>query len=219
MGTLNGVVIPVTGFEQNCALLWDDETKQAVVVDPGGDVDRIVAAIQQAGVTVERIWLTHGHLDHAGGADELRQRLNGVPIEGPDRRDEFLLQGLKQQGRQFGWVVRNVAPDRWLAEGDSVSLGVHRFDVLHCPGHTPGHVVYVNRAARFALVGDVVFQGSIGRTDFPMGNHQDLIDAITGRLWPLGEDTAFVPGHGPMSTFGQERRTNPFVGDRVLAGA
>jgi glyoxylase-like metal-dependent hydrolase (beta-lactamase superfamily II) len=211
MGTLKGAVIPVTGFQQNCAVLWDDATKQGVVVDPGGDVDRILAAIRQAGVTVERIWLTHGHLDHAGGAEELRACLNSVPIEGPDRRDEFLLQGLEQQARQFGMVMRNVAPDRWLTEGDSVSVGSHRFDVLHCPGHTPGHVVYVNHAAQFALVGDVLFQGSVGRTDFPYGDHAALIEAITTKLLPLGDDFAFLCGHGPGSTIGAERVGNPFL--------
>lgn len=211
MGTLKGAVIPVTGFQQNCAVLWDDDTKQAVVVDPGGDVDRILAAIRQAEASVERIWLTHGHLDHAGGAQELRERLNGVPIEGPDRRDEFLLQDLEQQGRQYGMVMRNVAPDRWLAEGDSVSLGSHRFDVLHCPGHTPGHVVFFSHVARFALVGDVLFQGSIGRTDFPYGDHTALIEAIVNKLLPLGDDVAFLCGHGPGSTIGAERIGNPFL--------
>jgi hydroxyacylglutathione hydrolase len=211
MGKLKGAVIPVTEFQQNCAVLWDDDTKQAVVVDPGGDVDRILAAIQQTGVTVERIWLTHGHLDHAGGAEQLREHLNSVPIEGPDRRDEFLLQGLEQQGRQYGLVMRNVAPDRWLAEGDTVSLGPHRFNVLHCPGHTPGHVVYVNHAARFAILGDVLFQGSIGRTDFPYGDHTALIEAIVTKLLPLGDDVAFLCGHGPGSTIGAERVGNPFL--------
>jgi glyoxylase-like metal-dependent hydrolase (beta-lactamase superfamily II) len=211
MGALKGAVIPVTPFQQNCALLWDDETKRAVVVDPGGDVDSILAAIRQAGVTVERIWLTHGHLDHAGGADELRERLDGVPIEGPDRRDEFLLQGLKQQGHQYGMAMRDVAPDRWLAEGDGVSFGPHRFNVLHCPGHTPGHIVYVNHAARFAIVGDVLFQGSIGRTDFPYGDHAALIEAIVTKLLPLGDDIAFLCGHGPGSTIGAERAGNPFL--------
>jgi glyoxylase-like metal-dependent hydrolase (beta-lactamase superfamily II) len=208
---LKGAVIPVTGFQQNCALLWDDGTMQAVVVDPGGDVDRILIAVRQAGVTVERIWLTHGHLDHAGGAEELRERLNGVRVEGPDRRDEFLLQSLEEQSLQFGLVMRNIVPDRWLVEGDSVSLGPHRFDVLHCPGHTPGHVVFVNHAARFALVGDVLFQGSIGRTDFPYGDHAALIEAITTKLLPLGDDVAFLCGHGPGSTIGAERAGNPFL--------
>jgi len=211
MGALRGAVIPVTPFEQNCAILWDDATKQAVVVDPGGDVDRILAAIAQAGVSVERIWLTHGHLDHAGGAAELKEKLSGVPIEGPDQRDEFLLQGLEEQGRSYGFAMRNVTPDRWLQEGDSVAFGEHRFDVLHCPGHTPGHVVFVNHTAHFALLGDVLFQGSVGRTDFPYGDHAALISAITGKLLPLGDDFSFLCGHGPGSTLGEERRSNPFL--------
>jgi glyoxylase-like metal-dependent hydrolase (beta-lactamase superfamily II) len=201
----------VTPFEQNCAILWDDATKQAVVVDPGGDVDRILAAIAQAGVSVERIWLTHGHLDHAGGAAELKEKLSGVPIEGPDQRDEFLLQGLEEQARAYGFAMRNVTPDHWLQEGDSVAFGEHRFDVLHCPGHTPGHVVFVNHTAHFALLGDVLFQGSVGRTDFPYGDHAALISAITGKLLPLGDDFSFLCGHGPGSTLGEERRSNPFL--------
>ena len=218
MGALKGAVIPVTPFQQNCTILWDDDSKQAVVVDPGGDVDRILAAIDKSGVAVERIWLTHGHLDHAGGAAELREALrnrvgdaDGVPIEGPDQRDEFLLHGLEAQGAGYGFAVRNVTPDRWLREGDSVALGEHRFDVLHCPGHTPGHVVFVNHAARFALVGDVLFQGSIGRTDFPYGDHAALIRAITEKLLPLGDDLGFLCGHGPGSTIGAEREGNPFL--------
>jgi hydroxyacylglutathione hydrolase len=218
MGALQGAVIPVTPFQQNCTILWDDGSKRAVVVDPGGDVDRILAAIDQAGVSVERIWLTHGHLDHAGGATELQDTLReragepeGVPIEGPDQRDEFLLQGLEAQGRSYGIALRNVTVDRWLHEGDSVAFGAHRFDVLHCPGHTPGHVVFVNHAARFALVGDVLFQGSIGRTDFPYGDHAALIRAIAEKLLPLGDDFTFLCGHGPSSTIGAERRGNPFL--------
>jgi glyoxylase-like metal-dependent hydrolase (beta-lactamase superfamily II) len=211
MGQLRGAVIPVTPFQQNCTLLWDEDSRKAAVVDPGGDVDRILAAIEQAGVTVERIWLTHGHLDHAGGAGELRETLGNVTIEGPDRRDAFLLQGLEEQGRSYGFAVRNVTPDLWLAEGDNVALGEHRFDVLHCPGHTPGHVVFINRAARFALLGDVLFRGSIGRTDFPYGDHAALIRAITEKLLPLGDDFSFLCGHGPGSTIGAERRSNPFL--------
>ena len=211
VGQLRGAVIPVTPFQQNCTILWDDGSKQAVVVDPGGEVDRIVGAIAQAGITVERIWLTHGHLDHAGGADELRERLTDVAIEGPDQRDEFLLQGLEAQGRPYGFAMRNVTPDRWLREGDTVAFGEHRFAVLHCPGHTPGHVVFVNHAARLVLVGDVLFQGSIGRTDFPYGDHAALISAITEKLLPLGDDFSFLCGHGPGSTIGAERRSNPFL--------
>jgi hydroxyacylglutathione hydrolase len=218
MGSLTGTVIPVTPFQQNCSLLWDEGSKQAVVVDPGGDVDRILAAIDQAGVSVERIWLTHGHLDHAGGAAELQEALRSrvgnataVPIEGPDQRDEFLLQGLQAQGGAYGFAMRDVTPDRWLHERDTVALGQHRFDVLHCPGHTPGHVVFVNHAARFALVGDVLFQNSIGRTDFPYGDHAALIQAINDKLLPLGDDFAFLCGHGPGSTIGAERAGNPFL--------
>jgi hydroxyacylglutathione hydrolase len=218
MAKLNGMVVPVTPFQQNCAILWDEASKQAVVVDPGGDVDRILAAVVHAGVAVEQIWLTHGHLDHAGGAadlqDALRERTGnpaGVPIVGPDVRDEFLLQGLEEQGRSFGVALRNVTPDRWLREGDSLALGQHQFGVLHCPGHTPGHVVFVNQTARFALLGDVLFQGSIGRTDFPYGDHAALITAITDKLLPLGDDVSFLCGHGPGSTIGAERQGNPFL--------
>ena len=215
MGQLRGAIVPVTPFQQNCAILWDDETKRGLVVDPGGDVDRILSGIEQCGVTVERILLTHGHLDHAGGATALAAAL-AVPIEGPDIRDKFLLDGIAAQAAGYGFEAGNVTPDRWLAEGEAITLGEHRFDILHCPGHTPGHLVYVNHAARFCLVGDVLFQGSIGRTDFPRGNHADLIASITGKLWTLGGDTAFVPGHGPMSTFARERASNPYVGDQVV---
>jgi hydroxyacylglutathione hydrolase len=217
MTSLRGAIIPVTPFQQNCAILWDDETKRALVVDPGGDVDRILAAIDQTGVIVERILLTHGHLDHAGGAaglaEALRARVEAgpVPIEGPDIRDAFLLEGIAAQAAGYGFDARNVTPDRWLQEGDQVTLGQHRFDVLHCPGHTPGHVVFVNHAARFALVGDVLFQGSVGRTDFPYGDHAALISAIMTKLLPLGDDFSFLCGHGPGSSIGAERRTNPFL--------
>jgi glyoxylase-like metal-dependent hydrolase (beta-lactamase superfamily II) len=189
-----------------------------LVVDPGGDVDRILTAIDQAGVTVQRVLLTHGHLDHAGGAAELAATLReraqdqaAVPIEGPDERDRFLLDGIAAQAAGFGFDARNVTPDKWLHEGDAVTLGTHRFDVLHCPGHTPGHIVFVNHAARFALVGDVLFQGSVGRTDFPYGDHAALIGAITSKLLPLGDDLQFLCGHGPGSTIGAERRSNPFL--------
>lgn len=214
---LRGAIIPVTPFQQNCAILWDDETKRALVVDPGGDVDRILSAIDQCGVTVERILLTHGHLDHAGGATALAaaltERAGGirVPIEGPDIRDKFLLDGIAAQAAGYGFEAGNVSPDRWLAEGEAVNLGEHRFDVLHCPGHTPGHVVFVNHAARFALVGDVLFQGSVGRTDFPYGDHAALIGAIMTKLLPLGDDFSFLCGHGPGSTIGAERVGNPFL--------
>ncbi len=211
MGNLKATVLPVTPFQQNCAILWDDESKHALVVDPGGDVARIREAIARLGVTVERVLLTHGHLDHAGGAAELAEALR-VPVEGPDERDRFLLDGLEDQARGFGFAgVRNVTPDRWLREGDQVSLDAHRFDVLHCPGHTPGHVVFVQHAARFAVVGDVLFQGSVGRTDFPYGDHAALIRSIKEKLMPLGDDVAFLCGHGPGSTIGAERAGNPFL--------
>jgi hydroxyacylglutathione hydrolase len=214
---LRGTIVPVTPFHQNCAILWDDTTRVGMVIDPGGDIDRILTAIEQTGALVERIVLTHGHLDHAGGAtelrDALRQRGGGdeIPIEGPDPRDEFLLNGIAEQAAAYGFDASNVKPDRWLAEGDVLMLGPHRFDVLHCPGHTPGHVVFVNQAARFALVGDVLFQGSVGRTDFPYGDHAALISAIKTKLLPLGDDITFICGHGPGSTIGAEKANNPFL--------
>lgn len=212
---LRGAIVPVTPFQQNCAILWDEASKRAVVIDPGGDVPRLLEAIGQLEVTVEQVLLTHGHLDHAGGATGLATalRANGldVPIVGPDRRDEFLLQGIAAQAAGYGFEAENVLPDRWLQEGDEIVLGDHRFAVLHCPGHTPGHVVFVNHAARFAVVGDVLFQGSVGRTDFPYGDHGALIEAIRTKLLPLGDDFGFLCGHGPGSTIGDERRTNPFL--------
>ena len=218
MAQLRGAIVPVTPFQQNCAILWDDASKHALVVDPGGDVERILAAIDQAGVTVEQILLTHGHLDHAGGAAELAETLRrragdpaAIPIEGPDERDAFLLSGIAEQARAYGFNARNVTPNRWLREGEAVVLGDHRFDVLHCPGHTPGHIVFINQAARFALLGDVLFQGSVGRTDFPYGDHAALIEAIVTKLLPLGDDLQFLCGHGPGSTLGAERRSNPFL--------
>ncbi len=216
MGQLRGAIVPVTPFQQNCAILWDDETKAGMVVDPGGDVDRILAAIEQTGAAIHKIVLTHGHLDHAGGAAGLRDALTAkygapVPVEGPDRRDEFLLNGIASQAAGYGFVASNVTPDRWMEEGDVLTLGPHRFDVLHCPGHTPGSLVFVNTDARFALVGDVLFQGSVGRTDFPYGDTAALIDAIKTKLLPLGDDMSFLCGHGPGSTIGAERANNPFL--------
>jgi glyoxylase-like metal-dependent hydrolase (beta-lactamase superfamily II) len=209
---LRGAIVPVTAFQQNCTLLWDDATKRGAVVDPGGDVPRIQEAIGKTGITVEKILLTHGHIDHAGGAAALRDALGGIPIEGPDLRDKFLLDGLAEQGRGFGMTdARAVTPDRWLVEGDTVTVGPHVFKVLHCPGHTPGHVVFYNEAARFAHVGDVLFQGSIGRTDFPYGDHAALLRAIADKLLPLGDDVSFVCGHGPGSSIGAERAGNPFL--------
>ena len=216
MGQLRGAIVPVTPFQQNCAILWDDETKAGMVVDPGGDVDRILAAIEQTGAAIDKIVLTHGHLDHAGGAAELRDALtakygSAVPVEGPDRRDEFLLNGIAAQAAGYGFVASNVTPDRWMEEGEVLTLGPHRFDVLHCPGHTPGSLVFVNTDARFALVGDVLFQGSVGRTDFPYGDTAALIGAIKTKLLPLGDDMSFLCGHGPGSTIGAEKANNPFL--------
>lgn len=212
MGQLNAGIVPVTPFQQNCAILFDADTKAGVIVDPGGDVDRILAAIQQNGIAVSAIWITHGHIDHAGGAMELKEAL-GVDIIGPHEADKPLLANLENQAVRFGidGGVRNCTPDRFLAEGDTVSFGDHVFEVLHCPGHAPGHVVYFNRAARFAHVGDVLFAGSIGRTDLPGGDHEALIRSIKEKLLPLGDDIGFLCGHGPGSRFGDERRTNPFL--------
>ncbi len=207
---LRAGIIPVTPFQQNCTLLWDAETKVGAVVDPGGDLDDIEAAIKQTGVTVEKILITHGHIDHAGGADELRQRL-GVKVEGPHKADKPLLDALEKQGVSYGIPARPLTPDRWLDEGDTVTVAGHVFEILHCPGHSPGSVVMVNKAQRFMLMGDVLFQGSIGRTDFPYGDHAALINAIKTKLLPLGDDFAFICGHGPASTIGHERESNPFL--------
>jgi hydroxyacylglutathione hydrolase len=209
---LKAAIVPVTPFQQNCTLLWDEDTSVGAIVDPGGDLHRIEAGIKKTGMTPEKILLTHGHLDHAGGAAELKEKLGGIPIEGPHRDDKFLLDGLAAQGLGMGVAgMRNVTPDRWLAEGDTVSAAGASFSVLHCPGHSPGSVVLVNAAQRFALVGDVIFQGSIGRTDFPYGDHDALIAAIKTKLLPLGDDLVFICGHGPMSTIGEERQNNPFI--------
>ena len=209
---LKAAIVPVTPFQQNCTLLWDEESKKGAVVDPGGDLDRIEAAIAETGLTAERILLTHGHIDHAGAATALKAKLNGVPIEGPHKADKFLLDGLPEQGRSFGMRdVRSVTPDRWLEEGDTVAVAGATFSVLHCPGHSPGSVVFVNKAQHFALVGDVLFRGSIGRTDFPYGDHAALIGAIKSKLLPLGDDLVFICGHGPMSTIGEERQSNQFL--------
>ena len=208
---LKAAIVPVTDFQQNCSLIWDEASKVGAVVDPGGDLDKIERGIAEAGITIEKILLTHGHIDHAGGADELRARL-GVKIEGPHRADAILLDALEKQGKLYGISgTRNVVPDRWLDEGETVTVAGHSFEIFHCPGHSPGSVVFYNKAQKFALVGDVLFRGSIGRTDFPYGDHEALISSIKTKLFPLGDDIAFICGHGPPGQFGPERKTNPFL--------
>lgn len=204
--------VPVTPFEQNCSILWCSETMKAAIVDPGGNLSRITAAIEKNGLTPERILVTHGHIDHAGGVAELAEQLS-VPVEGPQREDAFWIEGMPAQSKVYGFPgVRAFTPDRWLEQDDIVRFGNVELKVLHCPGHTPGHVVFFNEPGRLALVGDVLFKGSIGRTDFPKGDFDTLIASIHGKLWPLGDDVAFISGHGPMSTIGYERRHNPFCG-------
>ncbi len=203
-------IVPVTPFQQNCTLLWCERTMQAAIIDPGGDLPRILDAVERSGARPVKILLTHGHIDHAGGAAELKERL-GVPVEGPHREDAFLLDHLAATGAAYGIPARSIMPDRWLEEGDEVTLGELVFDVLHCPGHSPGSIVLKHRDEPFALVGDVLFRGSIGRTDLPRGDHATLIRSIKEKLLPLGDDVAFICGHGPMSTIGEERRSNPFL--------
>jgi glyoxylase-like metal-dependent hydrolase (beta-lactamase superfamily II) len=203
--------LPVTPFQQNCSLLWCDQTQEAVLVDPGGEVDRLLAEVQRRGLTLKAIWLTHAHIDHAGGTAELAKRA-GLPIIGPHVGDQYWIDGLPQQSAMFGFpAVETFTPTRWLQDGDTVQVGQETLAVRHCPGHTPGHVVFHSATAKRCFVGDVLFAGSIGRTDFPGGNHAQLISSITERLWPMGDDTVFIPGHGPESTFGEERRSNPFL--------
>lgn len=207
-------VIPVTPFAQNCTLIWCPETLEAAVVDPGGDIELIERAIAEEGVQVKQVLLTHGHIDHAGASATLARQL-GVSIIGPHKADQFWLDGLEQQSAMFGFSqVEGFLPDRWLEDGEQVQVGNLCLDVVHCPGHTPGHVVFVDKVNSMAQVGDVLFQGSIGRTDFPQGDHQTLIDSIKNKLFPLGDEIRFVPGHGPESTFGHERKTNPYVSGR-----
>jgi hydroxyacylglutathione hydrolase len=211
MENVRAAIIPVTEFQQNCTLMWCTQTMRAVVVDPGGDLPRLRRAIAETKVTVEKIWLTHGHIDHAGAAAELRQEL-GVPIEGPHRAEEFLLGHIAASGLKFEmFSARNVVPDRWLDDGDAVAIGDLKFQVLHCPGHSPGSVAFFNAAERFAIVGDVLFCGSIGRSDLPGGDHATLLKSINEKLLPLGDDVTFICGHGPASTIGRERASNPFL--------
>ena len=218
MAGLKITIVPVTPLQQNCTIISDEISGDAAIVDPGGDVEQIVAALAANRLNAVAIWLTHGHLDHAGGATQLAESLNTRPghdrveIIGPDQRDEMLLQGIERQAAAYGLkLMRNCTPDRYLREGDHVMLGAHSFEILHCPGHTPGHVVFVNKLARFAQLGDVLFRGSVGRTDFPYGDHAALIQSIKQKLLPLGDDMAFVCGHGPNSTIGAERTTSPFI--------
>lgn len=205
--------VPVTPFQQNCRLLWCDQTLRGVLIDPGGDNHKILEMVKEEGVTLEAIWLTHGHLDHVGGSGSLAEQLS-LPIIGPHQGDDFWLQGLDQQAAMFGVeAVQGFTPDRWLQDGDTLTVAGFEFAVLHCPGHTPGHVVLVEHSQKLALVGDVLFAGSIGRTDFPRGDSQQLIDSIRTKLWSLGDDYQVLSGHGPITTIGHERRTNPFVAD------
>ncbi|MXO56550.1 MBL fold metallo-hydrolase [Pontixanthobacter gangjinensis] len=212
---MRAAIMPVTPLQQNCSLIWCTKTMKGALTDPGGDLDKLKAGVAKAGVTLEKILITHGHIDHCGESGILAKEL-GIPIEGPHEADRFWISRLNEDGAKYGIRGEVFEPDRWLHDGDTVTVGDLVLDVIHCPGHTPGHVVFYHEPSKFAVVGDVIFQGSIGRTDFPMGNHQDLLDAITQKLWPLGNDVTFIPGHGPVSTFGQERKTNQFVSDYAL---
>jgi len=214
---IRALVVPVTPLQQNCTIVWCVRTMKAAVIDPGGEVPRLLGILADKGLTLEKIWITHGHLDHAGGTAALKDA-TGVPIEGPHPDDQFWIDDIAGSAARWGMAgARSFTPDRWLADGDRVTLGDTQFEVYHCPGHTPGHVIFFHREARFAQVGDVLFKGSIGRTDFPRGNFADLVASITGKLWPLGDDVTFVPGHNQLSTFGAERQTNPYVADEVLS--
>lgn len=207
-------IIPVTPFEQNCTLFWCNATREAVVIDPGGDIERIAQAVAEKGLKLVKVLVTHGHIDHAGGVAALAERF-GLPIEGPHQEDRFWIEGMPQQSRMFGFPnVKSFEPTRWLEDGDKVRFGEVELDVLHCPGHTPGHVVFYHAPSKLVQVGDVLFQGSIGRTDFPRGDHDTLIRSIREKLFPLGDEVEFIPGHGPMSSLGEERRHNPFLSGR-----
>ena len=208
--------LPVTPFQQNCSLVWCDRTHEAALIDPGGEIPRLLAAVKRHGLTLKMLLQTHAHIDHAGATGQMAREL-ALPVVGPHPGDQFWIDGLAQQSVMFGFPrAEPFTPTRWLADGDSVQLGEETLSVRHCPGHTPGHVVFHSASARRAFVGDVLFAGSIGRTDFPQGNFDQLVASITQRLWPMGDDTVFIPGHGPESSFGAERRSNPFVGDAAL---
>ncbi|RQO57253.1 hypothetical protein DBR47_15595 [Paucibacter sp. KBW04] len=208
---LRYLTLPVTPFQQNCSLVWCDETRDAALIDPGGDLPKLLAAVKAQDLTLKALWLTHAHIDHAGGTGQLARELN-LPIIGPHPGDQFWIDGLAKQSQMFGFPpAESFTPTRWLADGDTVQIGNQTLVVRHCPGHTPGHVVFHSAAVQRAFVGDVLFAGSIGRTDFPGGDHATLIKSITERLWPMGDETVFIPGHGPESTFGRERRSNPYV--------
>ncbi len=215
MSLLKSLIVPVTPFQQNASIIYCSSSKKCAFVDPGGDIDSLLIAAKENDLIPEKILLTHGHIDHAGGATELAEILQ-LRIEGPHIKDKFLLDDLEKQGAMFGMSARNCFPDKWLNEGDKVSVGEISLEIYFCPGHTPGHIIFYNALSKFALVGDVLFRGSIGRTDLPGGNHQDLLDSIVSKLWPLGNDVEFIPGHGPVSNFGQERMNNAFVADSVL---
>ena len=210
---LNFEIVPVTPFEQNCSVIWCTQTKLAAVTDPGGDLDKIHHTIERHGLTLDKILITHAHLDHAGGTAEF-SRSNGIPIIGPHKADQFWIDAMPEQCQRFGFKGEKFVPDQWLNHGDKIKLGELTFDVAHCPGHTPGHVVFIEKSEQFSVVGDVIFKGSIGRSDFPQGNQADLINSIRSHLFTLDDEIQFIPGHGPMSTFGYERKTNPFVADQ-----
>ena len=215
--TLDLRIIPVTPFQQNCSLLWDTKTMHGVLVDPGGDAEKILHGVKKHGVDIQAIWLTHGHLDHAGGAEDVKLALD-VEIIGPHEDDQFWMDQITKDWAKYGQagMGRNCQPDKYLKDGDELELAGVKFGVVHCPVHTPGHVVIYNTDMKIAFVGDVIFKGSVGRTDFPKSNPEQLVKSITEKLWPLGNDMRFIPGHGPMSTFGEERKSNPFVGDNVV---